>query len=133
MIGMRRSHGIPESFGALVQGQQARWVIRDNDYNKLEWFEDYPAPTLEQVLAKQAELEAQEPLRVVREIRDWYLQQSDWTQGVDIRALRGSEWCTAWDTYRQQLRDITTTQTGFYFDEMNHIQGVTWPERPAAN
>jgi hypothetical protein len=131
MIGMRRSYGIPESFGALVPG--ARWVIRDNDYNKLEWFEDYAPPTLDQVLAKQVELEAGEPVRVVREIRDWYLQQSDWTQGVDIRALRGPEWCAVWDTYRQQLRDITSAQTGFYFDEMNHIQGVTWPARPAAN
>lgn len=130
MTGMRRHYGIAEALGALRPG--AQWALRDNDYAKLEWAsQDQSPPSLEELEAKAAELEAAEPWRVVREIRDWYLQQSDWTQVQDLRAIRGAEWCRAWDTYRQQLRDITATDQQPHFDQFNMIQGITWPTRPS--
>lgn len=126
---MRRYWGIADTLSKMIPG--AKWSCRDDDYDKIEWFSpEIPKPTLEEIQAKQAELEADEPMRVVREIRDWYIQQSDWTQGYDIRQLRGPEWCAAWDAYRQQLRDLPASGIVPYFNEMNLIMGVDWPQKP---
>ena len=132
MIGMRRQYGIAEAIGALYPG--ARWLIRDNDYQQLEWYEtDISVPSLLDLEQKIQELETQEPMRVVREIRDWYLAQSDWTQSTDLQQLRGPEWCTDWATYRQQLRELPESGITPYFDEHNMIAGVPWPEKPVHN
>jgi hypothetical protein len=129
MIGMKRNYTLAEGIGALSPGKQ--WALRDNDYAQLQWFStDSEPPTLDAINAKIVELEAAEPMRVAREIRDWYLEQSDWTQLQDLRTLRGTEWCVAWDTYRQELRDLPTSGIAPYFDEMNMIQGITWPTKP---
>lgn len=131
MIGMRRIYNVAEGIGALRP--TSRWALRDNDYAQLEWYSTDTPPTLEEIQAKIIELEANEPMRVVREIRDWYLKDCDWTQVQDLRAIRGAEWCAAWDTYRQQLRDFPSSGITPYFDEMNMIQGITWPVRPDLN
>lgn len=129
MIGMRRFYNIPEAIGALRPG--AAWACRDNDYTQIEWYsQDQTLPTLEEINAKIVELESTEPMRVVREIRDWYLKESDWTQVQDLRAVRGPEWCAAWDAYRQQLRDLPDSGITPSFDEMNMIKNITWPTPP---
>ena len=129
MIGMRRTWGIAETIGYMYPG--AQWLVRENNYELLEWYsEDIEKPTLEAIQAQQVILEAVEPMRVVREIRDWYLQQCDWTQATDLRALRGAEWCAAWDAYRQTLRDFPDSGIEPYFDEMSMIRGITWPTKP---
>jgi hypothetical protein len=53
----------------------------------------------------------------VRSLRDTYLQESDWTQLPDVNNVDK----TAWATYRQQLRDITTQADPF---------NITWPSTP---
>ena len=53
----------------------------------------------------------------VRSLRDMYLQESDWTQLPDVSNVDK----TAWATYRQQLRDITTQADPF---------NITWPSTP---
>ena len=53
----------------------------------------------------------------VRFERDMYLQESDWTQLPDVSNVDK----TAWATYRQQLRDITTQADPF---------NITWPSTP---
>lgn len=126
---MRRFNGYAEALSALYPG--AKWVVRDNNYELMEWMsEDIPKPSKEELDAKIAELEANEPMRVVREVRNYLLMHCDWTQGADIRALRGPEWCTAWDTYRQQLRDLTESNIDPQVDEVGVITNVTWPEKP---
>lgn len=55
---------------------------------------------------------------VVRMKRTLLLQQSDWTQGKDVPDSISS----AWASYRQALRDITSQQ-GF-------PNTVTWPTQP---
>lgn len=128
MAGMRRMIGVSEALSVLAPGSP--WVVRDNDYDKIEWFDtSTPMPSREAVEAKIAELEAGEPMRCLREVRDWYLQQCDWTQSQDIRAIRGPAWCAAWDSYRQQLRDITNVARP-QFNEMNFLVGVEWPAKP---
>ena len=131
MIGMKRNWSIAEALGQLCPG--AQWVLRGDTYEGLEWFStDIQQPTLEEIETKRAELIAAEPMRNLREIRDWYLQQCDWTQGADIRALRGPEWCAAWDAYRQALRDMPENNEP-YFDENDMIRGFTLPTKPSTN
>ena len=60
-------------------------------------------------------------LMMLREERNKRLAESDWTQASDS-PLSGSK-KTEWATYRQSLRDITSsTQTIF---------SVTWPTKPS--
>ena len=54
----------------------------------------------------------------VRSLRDMYLQESDWTQLSDVSNVDK----TAWATYRQQLRDVTTQADPF---------NITWPTKPS--
>lgn len=129
MIGMRRRHGVTSAISDLRPG--SGFVVRDENYETLEWFDESTAPpTEEEVQARIVELEAAEPMRCVRDVRNWYLAESDWTQGYDIRALRGSEWCAAWDSYRQELRDLPDSGIEPYFDEMDFLRGVDWPQQP---
>ena len=131
MIGMRRNNDVTDALVSLAPG--AIWTVRNNNYDEIEWqSEDIPMPTKEQIEAEIERLTEEEPYTVLREIRNWYLQQSDWTQSQDIRAIRGEEWCSAWDNYRQELRNLPDNVSGIYFDEFNNIQGLTFPEKPSA-
>jgi len=53
----------------------------------------------------------------IREIRNELLKDCDWTQLGDIP----SETKTAWQSYRQELRDITTQSNPF---------NIEWPVKP---
>lgn len=57
----------------------------------------------------------------VRSTRDGLLRDSDWTQMLDSPLSEESK--TAWQTYRQALRDVPQ-QEGF-------PENVTWPDAPA--
>lgn len=129
VVGMRRDIGVGEALANLRPG--AQWVVRDNNYDTIEWLDTQQTlPTREEVQAKVAELEAYEPMRCLREIRDWYLDNTDWTQGADIRALRGPEWTAAWDAYRQALRDLPDNSPNVALGPMNEILNVEWPQKP---
>jgi hypothetical protein len=130
MIGMRRHWGIAEVIGDLRPG--AAWTIRDNDYENMEWFSlDKVKPTIEEIEARAEELEAAEPMRMLREIRDWYLQNTDWTQVQDLRKIRGEAWCAAWDKYRQEMRDLPVAMAGkVSLNENDGLVGVVWPIQP---
>lgn len=53
----------------------------------------------------------------VREQRNQLLQETDWTQLMDIpENIKDS-----WKTYRQQLRDVTLQSNPYY---------ITWPVKP---
>lgn len=59
--------------------------------------------------------------------RNHKLQQCDWTQLLDIQKTKSVEWITAWETYRQVLRDLPEVYkntTNFNFNS------ITWPEEP---
>lgn len=53
----------------------------------------------------------------IREIRNELLEECDWTQLSDIP----TETKTIWQTYRQQLRDVTTQSNPF---------SIVWPAKP---
>jgi hypothetical protein len=56
--------------------------------------------------------------REARKLRNYLLQQSDWTQMPDAPEANKA----AWATYRQELRDVTN-QVGF-------PDNIIWPEVP---
>ena len=80
--------------------------------------------TFDDVIAKKAELESAEPLRLLRQQRNQLLAQSDWRMVSDYPGSNQTEW----QTYRQALRDITTQTPSL--DENGNLTGITWPTPP---
>jgi len=59
----------------------------------------------------------------LRSVRNGILQSCDWTTLSDCQLT--NEQKTAWQTYRQALRDITNGLT-----TVEQVNAVVWPERP---
>jgi len=80
--------------------------------------------TIDEVLvsAKIAELQAAEPMRLLREQRNQLLAQTDWRFRSDLTPSQ------AWIDYCQALRDITTQSPSL--DSNGNLTGVTWPTLP---
>ena len=64
----------------------------------------------------------------VRRQRDKLLRECDWTMMTDVRAQQTAEWVSAWETYRQELRDLPQSLAGA--TDFN-IDNVVWPTIPA--
>ena len=110
---------------------EARWVCRGDTYAGLEWLDETQIkPTEEEINAKIAELEAAEPARLVREIRNRLLAESDWTQSRDVVLLND----TTWKQYRQDLRDLPASASFTPKLDSNgnlDMSSVTWPLKPS--
>ena len=109
----------------------AEWTVRGDNYSDLEWLDkSQTKPTEDEVNAKIAELEAAEPARQVREIRDRLLAESDWTQSRDVVLLND----TTWKQYRQDLRDLPASASFTPKLDLNgdlDMSSVTWPLKPS--
>ena len=79
-------------------------------YGPIAPYEPPPPPTDEQLAAE------------ARTERNQLLADSDWTQLPDARNAMGNDKAAEWDTYRQDLRDITA-QAGF-------PREIEWPTKP---
>lgn len=104
----------------------AEFMCVDNNYNQLTWLsQDIPKPTLEQVNAKIAELQAAEPMRLLRIERDRLIAETDWWVLPD-RTPTDEQLA-----YRQALRDLPDNSTPV-LDSTTRlgISGVTWPTKP---
>ena len=103
--------------------------ITDDDYSTIQWMDSGNSlPTIDVINAKIAELDAAEPMRLLREERFRLLAECDWTQGADVpNSIK-----TAWQTYRQQLRDLPASASP-KLDEFYELDlsSVTWPSRPS--
>jgi len=103
----------------LVPG--TRWVLKGNSYSGLNWLDtEIDKPTEEEIQAKIAELEAAEPMRLLRIERDRLIQQTDWWVLPDRTAT------PAQLAYRQALRDLPTNSNPA-LDENGNLTGVEWP------
>ena len=115
----------------LILRPGAEWNISGNLYSKLEWLDkNQTKPTEEEVSAKIAELEVAEPARLVREIRDRLLAESDWTQNRDVVLLND----ITWKRYRQDLRDLPASASftpKLDSDGNLDMSSVTWPLKPS--
>ena len=103
--------------------------ITDDDYSTIQWMDSGNSlPTIDVINAKIAELDAAEPMRLLREERFRLLAECDWTQGLDVpNSIK-----TAWQTYRQQLRDLPASASP-KLDEFYELDlsSVTWPTKPS--
>ena len=103
--------------------------ITDDDYSTIQWMDSGNSlPTIDVINAKIAELDAAEPMRLLREERFRLLAECDWTQGADVpNSIK-----TAWQTYRQQLRDLPASASP-KLDEIYELDlsSVTWPTKPS--
>ena len=73
------------------------------------------------VKAKIAELEAAEPIRLLRVERNQLLTASDWRATIDYQGTKQSEWLT----YRQALRDLPANT--------EDASNPTWPTPPESD
>ncbi len=111
----------PDAIRALCPSAIFNW---SQDVGIWSWESDDLQPTEEQIQAKITELEAAEPLRLLRIQRNQLLAQTDWRMVSDYPNSNQTEW----QTYRQALRDITTQTPSL--DENGNLTGITWPTAP---
>ena len=104
----------------------ARWVLRGEDYTGLEWLDSKQTqPTKTEVIDKVAELDAAEPMRLLRIERDKKIAQTDW------RVLPDQTPSDDWINYRQALRDLPASATPkLNSDYELDLTSVTWPTEP---
>jgi len=97
---------------------QGQWVLHGEEtYDNIQWLSDnITMPTEAEVNAKIAELEAAEPMRLLRLERNKLLTETDWW-AVSDRTMTDEE-----RTYRQALRDLPANTT----DPANPV----WPTKP---
>lgn len=113
-----------EAVDLLVNKQNALFQVVDNHI--VEWYEtELEQPNQEEILLKYEELQAAEPLRLMREERNNKLSKTDWRATVDYPGTDQE----AWLTYRQALRDLPATAEP-ELDENGMLTNVTWPEEP---
>ena len=104
----------------------AEWVLEGEDYSGLEWLDSSQTkPTETEVNSKISELDNAEPMRLLRIERDTRIAKTDWRASSDLTLA------SAWSTYRQALRDITTQTPKLGSDYQLDLTSVTWPTEPS--
>ncbi len=105
------SFGIPFTYDNKI-------VVWENIIDKIP-------PTEEEIQAKIAELEATEPMRILKEERNRLLAETDWRFRIDLEPSQ------AWYEYCQELRDLPLNSDP-QLDENGQLTNVNWPEKPNA-
>ena len=117
-------YDIPAALQALKPKSQ--WVLRGTEYSGLEWLDSGQQPTEQEVKAKIIELDAAEPMRLLRIERNKKIAETDW------RMLPDQTPSDDWINYRQALRDLPASASpkldSFY--ELD-LTSVTWPTEPS--
>ena len=113
-----------DALQALKPG--AEWVLRGTEYSGLEWMDSGQQPTEQEVKAKIIELDAAEPMRLLRIERNKKIAETDW------RMLPDQTPSDDWINYRQALRDLPASASpkldSFY--ELD-FSSFTWPTEPS--
>ena len=112
---MDRLEIVMDAINALVPYEQYNIY---GDFSGLQWLDSRTAPKETDVKKKYDEIIAEEPLNLLRDVRNQILAQSDWTQSRDVTLSNDADW----KTYRQALRDITK--------DYKSLEDVKWPEKP---
>jgi hypothetical protein len=89
---------------------------------------DYTKPTESEILIRRNQLESELPLQRLREQRNFLLIESDVYVLPDYPHSSDSK-RQEWLTYRQQLRDITISQTPS-LDSGGNLINIVWPSIP---
>ena len=102
----------------------ANCSVSGNDINNIKWYDGNPENiTAAQIESKLAEADLKISFQELRDERNRLLAESDWTVLPDSPIADK----TAWQTYRQELRDITNGLT-----TVEQVEAVTWPTKPGA-
>ena len=118
-------YDIPSALQALKPG--SGWVLNGGDYSGLEWLDSgQTKPTETEINNKIAELDAAEPMKLLREERNRRIAKTDWRAGSDLTLA------SAWSTYRQALRDLPASASPKLDSSYNlDLTSVTWPTEPS--
>ena len=109
----------------------AEWTTRGDNYSDLEWLDkSQTKPTEEELNNKIAELQAAEPMRLLREERNRRLAECDWI--VTKNAEYGYNISKEWRNYRQALRDLPSITYKPELDNFGNLKmdSVAWPTPP---
>ena len=120
---------ITEALAALKPN--AEWHMLGTEYSGIYWDDKIETkPTEDEVKAKLTELEAAEPMRLLRIERTKRLTASDWV--VTMHKELGTNIPAAWKNYRQALRDLPSSATPKLdsFGDLD-LTSVTWPTKPS--
>ena len=113
----------------LILKPGASYIVRGEVYSDLEWLDSgQTKPTETEINNKISELDAAEPMRLLREERFRLLSECDWTQGADVpNSIK-----TSWQTYRQALRDLPASASPKLDSNYDlDLTSVTWPTEPS--
>ena len=113
----------------LILKPGASYIVRGDVYSGIEWLDSgQTKPTETEINNKVSELDAAEPMRLLREERFRLLSECDWTQGADVpNSIK-----TAWQTYRQALRDLPASSSPKLDSNYDlDLTSVTWPTKPS--
>ena len=118
-------YDIPSALQRLKPG--AEWVLYGGDYSGLDWVDSgQTKPTEKEVTDKIAELDAAEPMRLLREERNKIIAKTDWRASSDLTISN------AWKAYRQALRDLPASASPKLDSNYNlDLTSVTWPTEPS--
>ena len=117
-------YDIPQALQVLKPGEQ--WILRGTEYSDLEWLDSGQQPTEQEVKAKIIELDAAEPMRLLRIERDKKIAETDW------RVLPDQTPSDDWINYRQALRDLPASATPKLDSNYElDFSSFTWPTEPS--
>ena len=94
-----------------------------DDASTIGWVNPENAPSIEQINAKFQELNAAEPMRLLREERNRRIAETDWWVLPDRTSSQEQK------DYRQALRDLPSTAEP-QLDKQGNLINVTWPTKP---
>ncbi len=116
-------YDITDAIMSLKPG--AGWVLRGTEYSGLEWLDSGQQPTEQEVKAKIIELDAAEPMRLLRIERDKKIALTDW------RVLPDQTPSDDWINYRQALRDLPASASPKLDSDYElDFSSFTWPTEP---
>ncbi len=116
-------YDITDAIMSLKPG--AEWILRGSDLDGLEWLDSEQQPTKQEIFDKIAELDATEPMRLLRIERNNKIALTDW------RVLPDQTPSDDWINYRQALRDLPASaspklDSNYELDSSS----FTWPTEP---
>ena len=119
-----------QAIQALRPGAQCR--ITGDTYNGIMWDDkNQTIPTEDEVNKKLKELQAGEPMKLLREVRNKLISETDWTQlkDIDLDIIRERNW----KNYRQALRDLPVKSNPKLDSGGNlDMTSVVWPDKPSS-
>ena len=119
-------HDIISALLSLKPG--AKWTLSGTEYSGLKWMDSGQQPTEQEVKAKIIELDAAEPMRLLRIERDKKIAQTDW------RVLPDQTPSDDWINYRQALRDLPASASPKLDPESEYeldLTSIKWPTEPS--